>query len=159
MKLNKNKIIKDLNIKGYSIIKNYFKLREINEIKNSLRETLNYIHHSDEKDLIKKYYEVKKFNPKLKGNWYDIAPYNISILNLLHKKELIKIIKEYFKTPVIFSGRPAIHAHDDTNNNLLLPHQETRQFYVDNLVFWSPLHNTNLKNGGLSIYENSFKHG
>ena len=157
--LNKTNIINNLEEDGYTIIENYFGAHELAEIKNSLLETLNYIHPSDETDLSKKYYEVKNFNSKLKGNWYDIAPYNLSLLTLLHKKELIEIIKTYFNTKVLFSGRPCIHAHDDVNQHLLDAHQETCQFAVDNLVFWSPIDDTNEDNGGLSVFLDSHDKG
>ena len=58
-----------------------------------------------------------------------------------------------------FSGRPAIHVHDNENNKLLEPHQETAQIARDTLVFWSPLYDTNKENGGLSIHKDSHKHG
>ena len=78
---------------------------------------------------------------------------------LLHKKNLIDTIKEYFNSSVLFSGRPCIHAHDDENENLLDPHQETSQFAVDNIVFWSPLDNTNEENGGLTVFLDSHNKG
>ena len=86
----------------------------------------------------------QKYNSKLKGNWYDIAPYNITMLQLLHKPEMINFVKEFFNTDVVFSGRPAIHVHDDENNKILEPHQETAQIARDTLVFWSSfkLHKT-----------------
>ena len=42
---------------------------------------------------------------------------------------------------------------------MLDAHQETSQFAVDTLVFWSPLEDTNDENGGLSIYLDSHKKG
>ena len=47
--MNKVKIIQDLKSMGYSIIEDYFCKEEIVEIKDSLRDTLNYIHPSNEK--------------------------------------------------------------------------------------------------------------
>ena len=41
---------------------------------------------------------------------------------------------------------------DDSNQHILDAHQETSQFAVDNLVFWSPIDDTNEENGGLSVY-------
>ena len=144
---------------GYFVFENYFSKTELKEIKNSLLETLNYIKPSKQKDLQKKYYEIKKFNKRLKGNWYNLAPYNIKILQSLHKKEMTTFIQKYFNSSVIFSGRPAIHVHDDENLHLLDPHQETSQFARDTLVFWSPLYDTNQKTGGMVIYKNSHKYG
>ena len=82
---------------GYFVFENYFSKTELKEIKNSLLETLNYIKPSKQKDLQKKYYEIKKFNKRLKGNWYNLAPYNIKILQSLHKKEMTTFIQKYFK--------------------------------------------------------------
>ena len=153
------KIAEEIRNNGYYIFENYFNSEEIDKVKKSLLDILHYIKPDEEKDLQKKYYQIKKYNSKLKGNWYDIAPYNITMLQLLHKPEMINFVKEFFNTDVVFSGRPAIHAHDDENDKLLEPHQETLQFARDNLVFWSPLYDTNKENGGLSIYKDSHKHG
>jgi len=153
------KISKEIKKNGYYIFKNYFNKQELEEIKNSLLDTLNYIKPNKEKDLQKKYYQIKKYNEKLKGHWYSIAPYNLSVLQFLHKKEMVNFVKKFFNTSVIFSGRPAIHVHDDENDKLLDPHQETSQFARDTLVFWSPLYDTGQKTGGMFIYKNSHKHG
>ena len=153
------KITDEIKNNGYYIFKDYFNEDDLNNIKQSLLNTLHYIKPDDEKDLQKKYYQIKKYNPKLKGNWYDIAPRNITLLQLLHKKELIVFIKEFFGTSDVFSGRPCIHCHDDENVNLLDPHQETRQIARDNMVFWSPLYDTNKNHGGLVVYKDSHKHG
>ena len=156
---NKKKIIDEIRENGYFVIKNFFTKKELTTIKQSLLNTLNYIDSNDEKDLQKKYYKIKKSNPKLKGNWYDIAPHNITLLQLLHKKELVKLIKKFFNTSDLFSGRPCIHCHDDENVHLLDPHQETKQIARDNMVFWSPLYDTNKNHGGLIVYKDSHKHG
>ena len=54
---------------------------------------------------------------------------------------------------MLFSGRSAVHIHDDENMHLLDPHQETAQFARDTMVFWSPLYDTNQNNGGLVVYK------
>ena len=72
---------------------------------------------------------------------------------------MINLVKKFFNTSVVLSGRPAIHIHDDSNDKLLMPHQETNQFAVDILLFWLPLWDTNTKTGGLTIFEGSHKHG
>lgn len=156
---NFNKIKKSLNENGYYEFKNYLKKNELEKVKKSLVDTLNYIHPSKEKNLQKKYYEVKKYNNKLKGNWYDICKFNIDLLGFLHKKEMVNFVKKYFSSNVVFSGRPAIHAHDNANDRLLHAHQETNQFARDTIVLWIPLCDTNYKTGGLKIYEKSHKYG
>ena len=156
---NYKKIKSEINKNGYYVFKNYFSKKDLNKIKSALLDTLHYIKPNKEKNLQKKYYQIKKYSPKLKGNWYDMARYNINLLQLLHKKEMIEFVKKYFKTKVVFSGRPAIHVHDDENDKLLDPHQETQQFARDTLVFWSPLYDTNQNTGGIAVYKNSHKHG
>ena len=93
---NYKKISEGLNKNGYFEIKNYLTSRDLNILKKSLVDSLNYIRPSKEKNLQKKYYEIKRFNKKLKGNWYDISKYNIDLLKTLHKKEMIEFVKKYF---------------------------------------------------------------
>lgn len=157
--MNINKHCKEIDENGYTIIKNFFNKSKLTKIKNSLLEMLNYIENSKEKDLQKKYYEIKKNKPKLKSNFYDLAPHNIDMLQSIHSHDMIKLVKKYFKTNVVLSGRPAIHIHDDQNDKLLLPHQETNQYSVNILLFWLPLWDTNVKTGGLTVYEKSHKYG
>ena len=76
---------------------------------------------------------------------------------------MIKFVKKYFKSKVVYSGRPAIHVHDKTNDRNLLPHQETNQFAAYTLGLWIPIFDTNKKTGGLTVFEKShldgfFKH-
>ena len=108
---NYNRIKKSLNTNGYYAFNKYLSKSELKMIKNTLLKTLNYIKPSSQKNLQKKYYEIKKYNNKLKGNWYDICKYNIDLLQTLHKKEMINFVKKFFSTDVVFSGRPAIHVH------------------------------------------------
>ena len=152
-------IKRDIDRQGYYVFKDYLKTKDLKKIKSTLLETLNYIDGKKDKNLIKKYFTIRDTKPKLKGNWYDISPYNIDLLQSLHKKKMIDFVKKYFKTNVVFSGRPAIHVHDDLNDKLLEAHQETNQFARDTLVFWCPLYDTNKKTGGLSVYERSHRDG
>ena len=99
---NTKELIEEIRNNGFCIIKDLFSKQDLDKIKNSLLETLHYIKPDDEQDLQKKYYQIKKYNPKLKSHWYDFAPYNISLLNFLHKQEIINIIKKFFKTEVVF---------------------------------------------------------
>ena len=156
---NYNKISKNLKANGYYEFNSYLSKTEIKKVQNTLLQTLNYIKPSNQKSLQKKYYEIKKFNNKLKGNWYDICKYNIDLLQTLHKKEMIILVKKFFNTKVVFSGRPAIHVHDIVNDRILDAHQETNQFAKDTLVLWIPLFDTNEKTGGIKIYEKSHLNG
>ena len=72
---------------------------------------------------------------------------------------MITLVKKFFKTKVVFSGRPAIHVHDQANDRILDAHQETNQFARDTIVLWIPLFDTNTKTGGLKIYEKSHLKG
>lgn len=156
---NYNKIINEIKSKGYYVFEDFFTKKNLNEIKGSLLDTLHYIKKDKEKDLQKKYYKIKKFNPKLKGHWYDMANYNLTLHKHLHSKEVITLVKKYFNTKTVFSARPCIHAHDDSNDYLLEPHQETNMFSKDGILIWTTLFDTNKKNGGLVIYEDSHKYG
>ena len=160
-KINKKnlKIIKSINEHGYYIFKDYFNKERLKFIKNSLLNILDYIHKDNQKDLQKKYYTIKKLFPKLKSHFYDIAPRDINLLQLLHSPRIVDIAKDFFDSEVIFSGRPAIHVHDDQNDKLLEPHQETNQISRDNILLWSPLYDSNEQQGGMTIYEGSHKHG
>ena len=60
--MNIKKHCKEIDENGYTIIKNFFNKSKLTKIKNSLLEMLNYIENSKEKDLQKKYYEIKKIN-------------------------------------------------------------------------------------------------
>jgi len=94
---NYNKITKSLITNGYYEFKDYLSKRELIIVKKTLLQTLDYIKPSKQKNLQKKYYEVKKFNSKLKGNWYDICKYNLDLLSILHKKEMISLVKKFFE--------------------------------------------------------------
>ena len=155
------KIANNIKKDGYIILPNFFTKEELQNLKKSLLDTLNYIDNDSEKDLQKKYYQIKKDYPKLKSHWYDIAPHNITLTKLLHKSSILEIIKCFFNSEVLFSGRPCIHVHDVDNDTLLAPHQETKQFARDNIVLWTPLFDTSPKKGtgGLAIYEKSHTHG
>ena len=76
----------------------------------------------------------------------------------MHSPRIVDIAKDFFDSEVIFSGRPAIHVHDDQNDKLLEPHQETNQISRDNILLWSPLYDSNEQQGGMTIYEGSHKH-
>ena len=158
-KLDNKKILNEINENGFSIIENYFDKPDLKIIEQNLLDTLNYIDFDTEKDLKKKYFKIKKENPKLKGKWYDISAFNIDMLRFLHSETIINLVKEFFKTNVVFSGRPAIHVHDGDNDFLLEAHQETKQYARDFFLFWSPLWDTNPESGGLALYKNSHKSG
>ena len=161
MKLKKTntEIINEIKDKGFCILENCFNQDDLKKMRDSLLDALNYIQPNGETDLQKKYYQVRNFDRKLKGNWYDIAGRDINLLQQLHSPSLVSIVKQYFNSKVIYSGRPCIGVYDDENIHLLEPHQETSQLSVDSLLFWAPLYDTNKNNGGLAVYENSHKHG
>lgn len=156
---NKKKVIEEIKNKGFYTLKDCFSVQDLDKIKNSLLKILHYIKPDSESDLQKKYYQIKKYNPKLKGNWYDIVTRDINLLQFLHAPALVDIVKEYFNTDVVFSGRPCIHVHDDENDKLLDPHQETSQLSRDSILLWAPLYDTNKVNGGLAVFKDSHKHG
>ena len=152
-------ILRQIKQKGFCIIKNLYSKKEINQIKSNLLEILHYIHPKKIKDLNKKYFQIKKFDKKLKGNFFDLLSHEISTLNILHREELVDLVRKYFKTKVVFSGRPAIHIHDSDNDRFLEPHQELNQFARDFLFVWAPLFDANKEKGSLIVYEKSHLRG
>ena len=78
---------KEIKDKGFCILEDFLNNKDLDKIKNSLLKALHYIQSDDEKDLQKKYYKIKKYNPKLKGNWYDIAGRDINLLQFLHQNK------------------------------------------------------------------------
>jgi len=95
----------------------------------------------------------------LKAHFYEMCAYEFETLQALHDPKLVELVKGYFKTETIFSGRPAIHIHDSENERSLAPHQETHQYSKDNLLLWAPLYDAKGDQGGLYIYKDSHKHG
>ena len=81
--MNYSKVIKEIKSNGFYVYENFYTKKDINEIKKSLLDSLNYIKKTNQKDLQKKYYEIKKFNQKLKGNWYDMAGNNLTVFKFV----------------------------------------------------------------------------
>ena len=109
--------------------------------------------------LQEKYYQVKEYNPNLKAHFYDMCAFELETRLALHDPKILNLVKGYFGTNVLFSGRPAIHIHDSENERFLEPHQETNMFSKDFLFVWAPLYDAKNDQGGLLIYKNSHKHG
>ena len=90
-----NKLIKEEILEnGYYILDNYLSSQDLNKIKQSLLKTLHYIKPDSETDLEKKYYQIKKYNPTLKGNWFDVITSDICILQYLYAPPIINFVKE-----------------------------------------------------------------
>ncbi len=158
-KVDTKKVVSELKRNGYCIVKNLLSTKEINEIKKSLLNTLQYIKPDKQKNLVKKYYQIKKFNPILKGNWFDIISLDIKVLQFLYSERITNIVKKYFNTKVLFSGRRHLNVFDDANDKLLNPHQETHQIARDTIVLWAPLYDTGKNKGGIAVYKDSHKNG
>jgi len=157
-KFNNKKYIKEIKKNGYCIIPNFFSNKSIKKMRNSLLDGLHYIKPDNEKDLQKKYLQIKKYNKILSGHWYDITKQDINLSQEIHKTEIIQLVKDFFKTDVVFSGRLSLHIIEDTNARLLQPHQEDKQLARDFFLLWTPLFDTNRQNGGISIFEGTHKH-
>ena len=156
----KEKIFKNIRENGYAILHNIYSKKRINRVKNSLFSMLNYIKFDDKiTDLQEKYYQVKDYNPNLKAHFYDMCAFELETRLALHDPIILDLVKGYFGTDVLFSGRPAIHIHDSENERFLEPHQETNMFSKDFLFVWAPLYDAKEDQGGLLIYKNSHKHG
>ena len=158
-KLDHTLLKNELTETGYTVIPNYLDENDLNSIKKSFSTTLDYIKKNNLNNLQEKYYFIREHNRKLKGNFYKLSAFNLDMINFLHNPVLINFIKDFYKTDVLFSGRSAVHIHDDENMHLLDPHQETSQIAVNSILLWIPLYDTNKNTGGLTVYENSHKHG
>ena len=89
VKWNYNKIINEIKKNGYFVHNNFLSKKNLDEIKESLLDTLNYVKKSSHSNLTSKYYSIKKYNKKLKGNWYDIANYNLTIRKHVHSENIL----------------------------------------------------------------------
>lgn len=154
-----NGIKRHIDDNGYVIIKNVYQKKELEKLKKRLLDVLHYIHPKKITNLNKKYFQVKKFNKKLKGNFFDLISHELFVLKLLHKKKIVDIVRKYFNTRVVFSGRPTIHIHDSSGERALEPHQETNQFARDFLFIWSPIYDANINQGSIAVFEKSHKNG
>ena len=159
-KEKREKIFRDIRENGYSLLKNLYSEDQLNKIKNSLYNMLNYIK-PDEKitNLQEKYYQVKKYSRILKGHFYDLCKKEVEILRLAQDPKVIDLVKRFFDVDVVFSTDPGIVIYDDDNDRLLTPHQETGQISKNFLIIWIPLYDAKDDQGGLLIYKNSHKHG
>mgnify|MGYP001216607705 FL=1 len=88
-----------------------------------------------------------------------MCAYEMEIYSAIHDPRIIDLVKSFYKTDTIFSGRPALHIHDSENERSLAPHQEIHLFSGDGLLLWSPLYDAKDDQGGLFIYKNSHKNG
>ena len=141
-------------------MKNFYSKKQLNEVKKSLTHTLNYIVPDKKtKNLHEKYYQVKDYSLKLKGHFFDMTSFEIGTLKLLYDSRVIDLVKSFFGTEVVFSGRPAIHIHDSENERFWDPHQETNQCARDFLFLWAPLFDAKGDQGGLLVYEKSHTQG
>ena len=159
-KNEKEKIFNEIKENGFSLLHNIYSEETLNKIKNSLLRMLNYIKPDNKiMDLQEKYYQIKDYSPILKGHFYDMCAYEFETRQALHDPRIIDLVKGFFNTETVFSGRPAIHIHDSENEQYLEPHQETGQYSKDNMLLWAPLYDAKGDQGGLCIYQDSHKHG
>ena len=91
-------IKKNLDDKGYAIINNVFTHKELENCKKRLLDILHYIHPKKISDLNKKYFQVKNYNMKLKGNFFDMLQHEVSVLKLLNKNKITDIVRKYFNS-------------------------------------------------------------
>ena len=159
-KAKKDKIFRDIKDNGYALLKDIYSSKEIDRVKNSLVRMLNYIKPDNKiKNLQEKYYQIKEYSPKLKAHFYDMVQHETESLRLLRKPKIHDLVKNFFKTEVIFSASPSIHIFDSENDRFLEPHQEISQYSKDFLFIWAPLYNAKNSQGVLLIFKDSHKKG
>ena len=159
-KNEKENFFNNIRENGYAVLRDIYSKEKIDKIKNSLLRMLNYIKPDDKvTDLQEKYYQIKKHNPILKAHFYDMCTFEMEIYSAIHDSKIIDLVKGFFNTSTIFSGRPALHIHDSENERTLAPHQEIHLFSKDALLLWAPLYDAKDSQGGLYIYKGSHKNG
>ena len=100
--MNINKHCKNIYSDGYTIIENFFSKKQLDKVKSSLLDMLNYIEFSKEKNLQEKYYEIKKNYPKLKKNFYELAPQKIDMVKIIHSEKMINLVKNFLALQLFY---------------------------------------------------------
>jgi ectoine hydroxylase-related dioxygenase (phytanoyl-CoA dioxygenase family) len=159
-----NSIKKEIDLKGYAIIKDLFLKKDIQNIFSSYEENINYCLKSinvkpKSNNIDNKYLLLKKKNNLLKKRSYDLSKFHPSIFKLAINKKLDKILKEYFKEE-FFLDLPQIRIDDNKNSFLLPPHQEIYGQISKNIItLWAPLSKVSKKMGTMGLIEGSHKKG
>ena len=157
-------IAKEIQDKGFIVIKKLFSKKQVNSLFQSYEENINYcysiIKQKVYKDsLDKKYLLLQKKNNILKSRSYDISKYDPAIYKFSTTKKLEIILKNYFQEKY-FLDLPQIRIDDKSNNHMLPMHQEIYGQISSNLLtLWAPLTAVSKKNGTLAIIEGSHLHG
>lgn len=159
-----NNIKKEINLKGYAIIRNLFIKEDIKNLFSSYEENINYCLKlinvkPKSNNLDNKYLLLKKKSESLKSRSYDLSKFHPSIFKLATNKKLNKILKEYFKEE-FFLDLPQIRIDDNKNSFLLPPHQEIFGQISKNIItLWAPLSKVSKKMGTMGLIEGSHKKG
>jgi ectoine hydroxylase-related dioxygenase (phytanoyl-CoA dioxygenase family) len=157
-------IKKEIDKKGYAIIKNLISKKEIREIFDSYEKNINYCLklikvQKKQQNIDSKYLLLKKKNNLLRERSYDLSKFQPSILKLAVNEKLNKILKGYFNEE-FFIDLPQIRIDDNENSFLLPPHQELYgQISKDILTLWAPLSKVSKKMGTMGLIEGSHKGG
>ena len=117
--IHKKNIIQQIKQKGFCVIKNMYSKKEINQIKSNLLEILHYIHPKKIKDLNKKYFQIKKFDKKLKGNFFDLLSHEISTLN-------------QFARDFLFIWAPLFDANKENGSLIVYEKSHLKGYYSHN---------------------------
>ncbi len=157
-------IKKEIELKGYTIVKKLFSKKEIKDIFSSYEKNIDYCIKlikvkKNIDNLDKKYLFLKKKNKLLKSRSYDLSKFHPSIYNFALNKKLDKILKNYFKEE-FFLDLPQIRIDDNKNSFILPPHQEIYGQISQNIItLWAPLSNVSKKKGTMGLIEGSHKEG
>ena len=73
----KEKILKEIKETGYIILRDFYPKEKIEKIKKTLVHMLNYVKPDNVTDLQEKYYQIKDYNPKLLGHFYDMCAFEL----------------------------------------------------------------------------------
>jgi len=162
----KKKILLELKVNGFILLKNFFKKKDINDLLKAYEDNINYCcsismppKNIKKKSLNEKYLFLKKKNNILKSRSYDLSKYDPSIYKFSTNYKLEKILKSYFKEKY-FIDLPQIRIDDSSNSYMLPLHQEIYGQISNNLLtMWAPLTKVSKKNGTLAVIKGSHSDG
>jgi len=174
-RLNIKRIKKDLNINGFTIIKNFFTNSELNKIDQTLINIILSISKDGRFKNIKKlntvrftklYSKLKKEKPKIAGAIYDSMQISLYLQSLFTSQKITNLISgilEINETNISNFFRTLRLDLPGKSNNLLSWHQDFMHSNNRNLnsdrgiTIWAPINSVNENTGSMKICVSSHK--
>ena len=131
------KNIKEFDSNGFTIVRNFLKKKEINNVFSQLNYVLdiilkyNKIRYDKKISIEDKYFLLKKKKPILKSHFYDSIRILDSFNNIVFSKKIIGSIKKLLKTNVIFVTNYRLRTDHKLESANLALHQELNNISSD----------------------------